>query len=351
MDLLASEFVEGSSSTVDIVAGFGLMFPLPRPGERDARIEVAEWRTEEARRRITAAEWDLTRQVYIAYEEARAADVLLAETRALIEIAESTYSYFERARNAGTATAIQENLAMGELQAIRLDALRAEARVTSARQALNVLLALPPATVVPLGPSPVPSAHAALRDSLENLTRHAIEKRPDVAVLLASYRAADEAVRLATTRRFPELALGTGIELTLPVFSRFGGPEIQTAIARRTRLEFEFTGAVHEVRQEVAATHASWTLAERELALIEEHLLPNAEANLELSREAFQAGEVTLFETLALQTALVDARTLHAEARAQSFKQAWSLLAASGWLLDVATPTSQPATSTPAEQQ
>ena len=39
MDLLASEFVEGSSSTVDIVAGFGLMFPLPRPMMSGSRLQ------------------------------------------------------------------------------------------------------------------------------------------------------------------------------------------------------------------------------------------------------------------------------------------------------------------------
>ena len=349
MDLLASELVEGSSSTVDFVAGLGLMFPIPRPRERDARVQVAEWQTEASRRSITAAEWDLTRKVHIAFEEARAAEALLSQTNSLVELAESTHRYFERARDAGAVTAIQENLALGELHSIRLDVLRAEARRTRARHALNALLALPPATQVRLGPGPAPSRHPALENPLPDLTKHAIERRPDLAVLLADYRAADEAVRLALTQRFPALSIGTGIELTLPIFSRFGRPEVQTAIARRTRLELEFIDAVHQARREVAASHANWTLAERELALVEEQLLPNAEANLELSREAFQAGEVTLFETLALQSALVDARTRYAEAQADSAKQAWSLLAATGWLLETTPAPSQPNTHTPTE--
>jgi len=95
----------------------------------------------------------------------------------------------------------------------------------------------------------------------------------------------------------------------------------------------ESASAVHVARQEIAAAHTLWQFAERELELVEAELLPYAEENLELSREAFQAGEVTLLETLALQRALVEARTRHTEAHAERSKRAWEVLAASGWLL------------------
>ena len=37
MDVLASQIVDGTSSSVDAISGFGLMFPLLRPGERGAK--------------------------------------------------------------------------------------------------------------------------------------------------------------------------------------------------------------------------------------------------------------------------------------------------------------------------
>jgi cobalt-zinc-cadmium efflux system outer membrane protein len=336
MDVLASQIVDGTSSSVDAISGFGLMFPLLRPGERGARVGAAEWRAEEARRRVAAAEWSLTRSIHVAYEEVQAAEFLLSQTRALIELAESTNDYFKRARDAGAATAIQANLALGELQVIRLDAVRAEARVRQARQALNALLGLPPTTELALGGADDPSAHAALQTTTGDLTTHAVESRPDLASLLARYQAAEEGVRLAVSKQFPQIALGTGIGLTLPFFSKFGRPEIRTAIAEREQLGLEFTAAVHAARQEIAAAHVLWQFAEREFALVANELLPNAEQNLELSREAFQAGEITLLETLALQRALVEARTRHTETRAERSKRAWSLLAASGWLLGAA---------------
>lgn len=338
MDVLASQVVDGTSSSVDVIAGFGLMFPLLRPGERDARVGAAEWRTEEAMRRVAAAEWSLTRNVHLAYEEVRGSELLLAQTQALTELAASTNEYFERARDAGAATAIQANLALGELQSMRIDSVRAESRVRQARQELNALLGLPPHVELSIGPGDDPSTHEALRATPVDLTSHAVESRPDLAALLAGYRAAEEGVRLAISKQYPRLAVGTGISLTLPFFSKFGRPEIRTAIAQRERVSREFTAAVHSARQEIAAAHSLWKLAEREVELIETELLPNAERNIELSREAFQAGEVTLLETLALQQALVEARTRHTETRAERSKRAWALLAASGWLLGAAHP-------------
>lgn len=338
MDVLASQIVDGTSSTVDVVAGFGLMFPLLRPGERDGRVGAAEWRSEEARRRVVAAEWSLTRDIHVAYEEVQGAESLLTQTRALTELAASTNGYFKRAREAGAATAIQSNLALGQLQAIRLEGVRVEARVSQARQALNALLGLPPGIVLALRPSADPSGNANLGASTEELTSHSVESRPDLAVLLARYQASEEELRLAVSKQYPLISIGTGLSLTLPLFSKFGRPEMQTAIAKRERIGREFTAAVHVARQQIAAAHTLWKLAEREVELVEGELLPNAERNLELSQEALEAGEVTLLETLALQRALIEARTRQTETRAERAKRAWTLLAASGWLLP-ANPT------------
>jgi outer membrane protein TolC len=333
MDVLASRIVDGMSTSVDALSGLGLMFPLLRPGERDARERLAESRLDEVRHRVLTAEWELTRDVYLAAEEVHAAEELHARTRALADVATSTSDYFRRAREAGTATGIQANLALGELQAIRLGEARAEMRVRRARQELNALLGLPPDLALEVVAAEDPSARVASRRDPEELARLALRRRPDLAELEARYRTAEEGVRLAIAQQYPMVALGTGVRLSLPVFSRWGRPAIDAALARRARSGHELTAAVHDARREIAAAHTDWSLAERELALVESELLPNAEASLALAREAFQEGELTLLETLALQRALVEARTRHAEIRAEKRKRAWSLLAASGLLL------------------
>ena len=74
------------------------------------------------------------------------------------------------------------------------------------------------------------------------------------------------------------------------------------------------------------------------MRFLEAELLPNAEESLRLAGEAFDAGEVTLLEILALQRALVDARTQTTESRAELQRRHWRLLAASGTLLAKAAP-------------
>lgn len=138
------------------------------------------------------------------------------------------------------------------------------------------------------------------------------------------------------SKQYPKVSVGTGVGFTVPIFSKFGRPEIQTAIASREHLRREYTVAVHAARQEIAAAHTLWEFARREVELVDGELLPNAEQNIELSRDAVRAGEATLLETLALQSALIEARTRSVEVRAERSKRAWVLLAASGWLLEAA---------------
>ncbi len=345
MDVIASQVIDGTSSPVDVLAGFGVMFPIPRPGELAARRGEAGSRLDEARLRLATVEWELVRDVHLAFEDVLAAERRLEQAGALSDLARSSHEYFERAREAGAATAIQANLALGELQARQVEGIRAEARVREAREALNAWLGLPPDAEIPLARSNDPDSDAWSDDRLEALlanspralTEDAVQRRPDLAARLARYEAAEAAVRSAVSTRFPSVALGTGIQLTLPIFSGFGKPATRTAMAERERLGAELARAVHEVRDEIATAYSRLAAAQREVELVESAWLPNAEASLELSREAFRAGEVTLLETVALQRALVEARTRHTEARSERAKSAWRLLAASGRLFDERT--------------
>jgi outer membrane protein TolC len=211
--------------------------------------------------------------------------------------------------------------------------LAAEARRERARQRLNALVGLPPGFELELTLEEDPAARPALETPVEQLTAHAVTARPDLAERLAAYAVAEQELRLAVSQQYPLVAVGTGLSLVPGLMSRFGRPAIDTALARREQLRLEVEARVHAVRREVAAARARWDTARRELELVETDLLPSAEGSLELSRVALEAGEVTLLESLALQRALVEARTRHTAARIQVSTSAWELLSASGLLL------------------
>jgi outer membrane protein TolC len=98
-------------------------------------------------------------------------------------------------------------------------------------------------------------------------------------------------------------------------------------------LRGELAAVVHEVRRDVHDASASVREAERVLDFLEAQLLPNAEESLRLAGLALAAGEATLLEILALQRALVDARTRTTRARAELARRRWQLAAANGTLL------------------
>ena len=331
MDVLAVELNGESATSVEYLAGLGLSIPLLRPGERDAKQGVAGWRLQEALRRVTEAEWLLARDVHVASESVLEAQELLTQNARLTEVAETTREYFQRARQAGAATAIQDNLAVGELLGIRAERIRLEARLREVRHALNALLGLTPTAVVPVVASPdlldpLPSDPKALAET-------AVERRPDLEALLALYQAAEEEVRLEVSRQFPQISIGTGISIVPGFFSGFNRYAIATALARRAQLASEIEARVHEVRRDVHDTFAAYHEARRQSEYLESAVLPNAEESLRLAREAFDAGEVTLLEILTLQRTLVDARTRVTEMRAERSRRRWKLLAASGQLL------------------
>lgn len=339
MDALASQIVEGTTSTVDFVAGLSLSIALPRPGELGAKKGAARWRIEEARRKVVQVEWVLTREVYVSCEDVLEAQRLLEQNQELIQLADTTQQYFERAKQAGAATAIQANLALGDLLAIRAQSVRLGANLRATRHRLNALLGLPPSTAIPIVPSSAledASAYASADETSstpEALVEQSVSLRPDVRALLASYQAAEEDVRLEVKRQFPAVAIGTGIWLQPGFFTRFNRPAIRTAMARRETLRGELEAQVHEVRREIHDAHATLQEVRRESSFLESELLPNAEESLRLAGEAFDAGEVTLLEILTLQRALVDARTRTTEAHANLRRANWRLLAATGSLL------------------
>ncbi len=335
VDVLASQLVGDTATAIDYLSGFGLSITIPRPGELGARKDGARWRVEEVRRKVTQAEWTLARDVFVGCEDVLEAERLLDQNQSLVEVAQTTRDYFERAGAAGAATAIQANLASGDLLSIRAQRLRLEGRLRDARHRLNALLGLPPSIEVPVVP-PTAEQHESRDDGAlapETLVERSLSLRPDLAALFAAYQAAEEDVRLEVARQFPQLSIGTGIWLVPGIFRGFNRPAIETALARRAALREEIAAQVHEARREVYDAHSSLEESRRELEFLQTELLPNAEESRRLIGEAFDAGEVTLLETLTVQRDLVDARTRTTEVRAELQRRRWRLLAASGTLL------------------
>lgn len=309
------ESVDLSRGPLDWVAGLDLVFPLPRPGELDARVGAAEARELATRADIARVEWRLVGEVRQAFLGVMAAEERVRLMDRLSEVVGRTHSFFERGREMGAATALEENLAAIELDTIRQrrEGLLVERGLS--RQRLNGLLGLPPETSFKLRELEDPFTSEPPELDAQALVDASVLRRPDLAMLLAEYEEAEQLLRLEVARRWPGLAVGTSISIDLPIFSGLNEPAIQLALKRRDQLRDEVRAAIHELRGEVHKAMSEWERVGRQTAYFLTNTEPRLRRSLELTDEAFRAREVNLLEALTAQRQVLDAQEFYLELR------------------------------------
>ncbi len=286
-----------------------VLLPLLRPNERDAKVDEAQARVNEVQWAIHGDEWTLKRDVQLAFIDLLATVEQRLLNDQLQEVVTRTRDFFLRARGQGAATALQETTAAIQAAEVRLEGEGLVVQERRARQALNALLGLPPEAQYLLQ-TPINPFHERSEglDDAGALTQQALEHRPDLQALLATYEQAEQRLHLAVAQQWPALTIGTSLELQLPFFSGFNGPAIQTATKEREQLGQAVEAAVHQLRAEVHDALAALELARRQVEYFENEIEPRLAESLNLVDEAFQARQVTAGEILIAQSQVLDAR-------------------------------------------
>lgn len=342
MDVLGDLAGGETPRTPAWVSGLGVTWPVPRPGETGAREDEARSRLAAARRRVLAAEWELVRDVRLAFNKMLAIQARLELNARFLETARRTATFFERAREARAATALQANLAAVDLAQLQQARVELEARLPEARQALNTLMGLPPDATYELADPSGPWKRREPQAAGE-LVRRAVEHHPRLGMLMARYEAAEAVVRLEVRRQWPQISLGTGISLVLAVFTEFNKPALQTARVRRARAARDLREAVHELRAQVHAARAAWSRADAVVAGFEAEVEPRLRESVRLADRAFEAREVTLVEILTAQRQVLQGLQGALEARVRRTRARIRLEALAG-LYPVPGPPDPPET-------
>lgn len=313
------------------IAGATAMLPLPRPGELDARVAVATAQLARAATELRAAEADLARDVRLACARVLRAEAGLELGQAQAAVTGRIRALTDERRGAGQATALEAALARLPYETARAALPPLEAEVAAARQALNLLLGLPPteawtldATFDALAPRDAPLA------GVDALVAEAVVRRPDVALALWEHREADAALALEVARQWPEIAIGTGISIELPIFSRWNHHGVEGARLARDAARDAVTDAVARARADVHATHVRAVSAHRAAMLHAPELEAAVEAVGARADEAVQAGQAPLLELLAARVEALEARRSALEARASWAEAGIELSAATG---------------------
>ena len=248
----------------------GMSVPLELGGKRAARIGVADAQTARARLDVTSAHADLTLRVTQAFNEAVASERRLVIAREQMGIAEEGLRVARVRVRAGKASPIEEQRA----EVARVNSAnavdRAQRSASLARSNLGRLIGRTPG-----------SLDTSWFDGVDGLDPHtpaSLEGTLALAIAEADAATATAQVRLARSRRVPDLTLSAGtrrleatndvaavfgVSLPLPVFNN-GRADVEAASAQRAqavalgrmaRLDAE--QAIASAETDVANAHAS----------------------------------------------------------------------------------------------
>jgi cobalt-zinc-cadmium efflux system outer membrane protein len=233
---------------------------------------------------------------------------------------------------------------------VRLAEIRAERELALAR--LRRLLGLTVEHEVNLYGS-VAEAPLALPD-LEEVTRRALQERPDLQAARAGVLAADRALLLERRSRWEHVSLGPAyahepdgedlwgvvLEVDLPVFDS-NRVQQRRAGAELERAERQVERAESMVREQVAMAWEKLALAHRRESAMRERLVPARQRAFEYAEKYWREMQLNMLYLLEAQRDLSDARRQHLEALYE-VQRAWAELEfAAGGKLAVGQPPAE----------
>jgi cobalt-zinc-cadmium efflux system outer membrane protein len=327
---------------------------------RSARVEVAERQIAAAQQGVAERERRLAGEVRLKYGEAAAVlrelqvtgDLLTATTRQLSLIAARV--------DAGGATALDRNLLRVEVQRLEADRLLQTGGAEAALIELKRLLGLPADAPLTLRSSldllvhtaaappqagdagaiasrpDVLEAEALVGVSDAQVDRARREGRPDVSVF-GAYMRMDAGFPQRGFGDFGDLQrihgvfhyVSAGAMVTIPLLNRNQGAAA-AAEARRLGAAARLEAARLTAASEIASARARNDRAQQALATYASGARDLARENLDVVRQAYELGRVTLFDVLNEQRRYLDVERAYTAALREAFDARQALLQALG---------------------
>ncbi len=325
----------------------GGALPLELFGRRARRTEVAERKLDATRESVADRERLLTGEVGMRFGEMLAAVRNLSFVEQLLQINRDSLRLIEaRVREGSTAPldADEVRVEVGRIDALRIDyQTKAEVALLRLKEAAGIqpdeILRLrgsldqPKTSVdqnqllqIALAHRPDLVAQRANEAvAVADLRQQQAEAKPD-ATVSASYerpnsgfsqRAFDAAGNLSPIRQTFNYAVA-GIEITLPAFNRNQGAIVADSAAidaARSRI----AAAVLDVRSDVAQSQVRYQGAQARVATYGGSVREQAARNLEVVRQIYSYGRITLLDVITEQRRYIDIETGYTDVLLDAF--------------------------------
>jgi outer membrane protein, heavy metal efflux system len=326
-------------------SGLGYRFHVEQAvevgGQRGARLGEVDRAVDAAGARERLAGIEATARARSGYVAVLLGTALTRSTTERETLAAQLEESVRARVDAGAASEIELRLAEVERGRMHRERVDAERLAGEALAELLALLALPPGSQLTLT-TPL-TAPAVSLPPLDRAIALALDRRADLAALLASAAEIDAqivrlrrealptpALFLDVERDLPgQIFIGGGLGLALPVWRRNQG-ELAIARADRARADDERDLVTRQIALEVDRAYRE-VRARHEQALIQEtEVLPSAERARDLLTQGWQAGKFDLFRVIQVSREAGEARRHQIEALGNLWQAAIELDRATG---------------------
>lgn len=321
-------------------------FPLGNDIER--RRELAGYESRLAGWDYEAARLEVLTEVTQRYVALLAAERRVTVAREALQLAEQVQETTRKRIDAGAAPPIEATRAAVPVATARVALRRAERQQEAARKQLSLMWTSGEPTFDAVSGSleqlqslPTPEQLVAL-----------INQNPDVARWATEISARQAEARLAEAEAIPDVtgqigyrrlnesdadALVAGISLPLPIFDRRQGDVLAARLgavsARQRQREAEL-----RLEAVLSDAYARLASAYDEATAIRDEALPPASEAFDVTRGAFEKGDVTFIDVLDAERTLVELRTQHLDALADYHATVAEIEGLIGQPLDSLTP-------------
>jgi cobalt-zinc-cadmium efflux system outer membrane protein len=293
----------------------GLLQNLELGGRRSARMGIAGAELASGVSEAENALREASRDVASAFFRALSAQERLSLAERAESIATEILEAARKRHGSGDVALLDVNLAKAASARARADTHAARAAQSAILGELRVLLGIPPEQPLRLEGELRRSRRYHLKDLLAKAA-----ERPDIRALQANRDAANAEIRLGHALSWPQFGLGVrykheegpslvmgALRMTLPVFDHGQGVRAE-ASARVRRLELELEALRRAVHLEVRTALEIYDEQTAGLQELERNALPLIEENEALSRQGYEAGQISLAELLLVQREVLETR-------------------------------------------
>lgn len=303
--------------------------PLPFPGKRGIRKDIADLAVDEQLQRLEEAESQLISQVRSTWWQLLATEKTLEifESNRLlltdfIEIARAKYS---------VGRGLQQDVLLAELELNRVanQIVATNGNREAMAASLAGLLNLPAGRALAAQHDAVSTNLPDLASTVELANRGAQARN-----LLKAYRfrvhAAEKRFALAEKERFPDFRLGVGygirdgehpsgkdrpdflsvmFSMNLPIYAHNKQDrQIEQRAAEREEQQFMLDEALRSMAAEVGRMRAEYEAARQQAALLKDAIIPQAEQTVEAMMAGYQVNKVEFINVVNGQTMLYNAQ-------------------------------------------